>query len=402
VPDVARRRSQQGPPPSPLRVCLVYDCLYPYTVGGAERWYRSLAAELINAGDALTYVTRKQWPDTDPPTIAGLDVVAVSRPDPLYTPDGRRSIGPPLRFGIGVLGYFLRHRRSYDVVHTCSFPYFSVLALRLALLGSGTRIGVDWFEYWSDAYWRGYLGGIKGRVGAIVQRWCARATPLAFVASRRHGDRLRAAGVGGEVVALGGLYAGRPNPGSPSPIRPDPPTVLFAGRLIAEKRADLIGPVMAIVRTVVPTAQALILGDGPARPDVEQAIRLAGVAEAVRLAGFVPEREVELAMAAAVCLLLPTVREGYGLVVIEAAAVGTPSVVVEGPDNAAVELVEPGINGQRAARDDPAEIAAAVIAVIEGGETLRRTTLSWFADHEAELRVETATRRVMATYAESR
>ena len=29
-----------------MRVCIVYDCLFPYTVGGAERWYRNLAERL--------------------------------------------------------------------------------------------------------------------------------------------------------------------------------------------------------------------------------------------------------------------------------------------------------------------------------------------------------------------
>ena len=29
-----------------MRICVVYDCLYPYTVGGAERWYRALAERL--------------------------------------------------------------------------------------------------------------------------------------------------------------------------------------------------------------------------------------------------------------------------------------------------------------------------------------------------------------------
>src|SRR4051812_294831 len=45
-----------------VRVCIVYDCLYPYTVGGAERWYRALVAELIAAGHEVTYLTRRQWP----------------------------------------------------------------------------------------------------------------------------------------------------------------------------------------------------------------------------------------------------------------------------------------------------------------------------------------------------
>ena len=53
------------------------------------------------------------------------------------------------------------------------------------------------------------------------------------------------------------------------------------------------------------------------------------------------------------CLVLPSRREGYGLVVVEAAALGTPSVVVRGPDNAATELVEDGKNGFVAPSADP-------------------------------------------------
>ena len=49
---------------------------------------------------------------------------------------------------------------------------------------------------------------------------------------------------------------------------------------------------------------------------------------------------VHQAIRRASCLLLPSRREGYGLVILEASAVGTPSIVVRAPDNAAVELIE--------------------------------------------------------------
>ena len=44
-----------------LRICLVYDCLYPHTVGGAERWYRNLAERLAAEGHEVTYLTLRQW-----------------------------------------------------------------------------------------------------------------------------------------------------------------------------------------------------------------------------------------------------------------------------------------------------------------------------------------------------
>ena len=49
----------------------------------------------------------------------------------LYTAGGRRRILPPLVFGARCVLHLLRHGRRYDVVDTCAFPYFSLLAAAL-------------------------------------------------------------------------------------------------------------------------------------------------------------------------------------------------------------------------------------------------------------------------------
>jgi glycosyltransferase involved in cell wall biosynthesis len=101
-------------------------------------------------------------------------------------------------------------------------------------------------------------------------------------------------------------------------------------------------------------------------------------------------------------MLLPSSREGYGLVVIEAASVGTPSVVVDGPDNAAVELIEEGVNGSIAATEAPDAVAAAIALVHAQGEDLRRRTTEWFAAAAPRLTVETSARTVLDSYAARR
>jgi glycosyltransferase involved in cell wall biosynthesis len=115
----------------------------------------------------------------------------------------------------------------------------------------------------------------------------------------------------------------------------------------------------------------------------------------------VSAEQVRHTMHDAMCLLLPSRREGYGMVVIEAAAVGTPSVVVAGPDNAAVELVEEGVNGHVAASSDPDDVAAAIVRVHEGGAALRARTAEWFRRRAPELQVGASARRVLETYERS-
>jgi glycosyltransferase involved in cell wall biosynthesis len=114
-----------------VRICLVYDCIYPHTIGGAERWYRNLGERLAVAGHDVTYLTRRQWPVGTDAGVPSVRVVAVTGEMSLYAPGGRRKISPPIIFGLGVLWHLLRHGRRYDIVHTAAFPYFSVIAAAL-------------------------------------------------------------------------------------------------------------------------------------------------------------------------------------------------------------------------------------------------------------------------------
>jgi glycosyltransferase involved in cell wall biosynthesis len=384
-----------------MRVCIVYDCLFPWTIGGAERWYRNLAERLVAEGHEVTYVTRRQWQVDDAPDLPGIRVIAVSGPDELYGPDGNRAVAPPLRFGRGVLGHLLRHGGEYDVVHTASFPYFSVLAAGVARRRWGRAAGsapfrlvVDWHELWSRTYWREYLGAGPGTVGWLVQHACVRTPQRAFTFSRLFRDRLVAEGVAGEVTVLEGEYAGDLTPPQP---RPAEPLVVFAGRHIAEKRAPLAVAAIAAARARGADVRGLILGDGPERPQVLEAIAAHGLEGVVDAPGFVPAEEVAAALDRALCLLHPSSREGYGLVVVEASAHGTPVIVAEGEDNASVELVAPGENGYVAAPTADA-LADAIVAVRDAGLPLRERTCAWFAANAERLSLDRSLDVVAAAY----
>jgi glycosyltransferase involved in cell wall biosynthesis len=377
-----------------MRVCLVYDCLFPHTVGGAERWYRSLAERLAADGHEVTYLTLRQWERGTDAGVEGVDVRVVGPRMELYDGPGHRRILPPVVFGAGVLWHLLRHGRRYDVVHTCSFPYFSLLAAALVAPLRRYRIAVDWFEVWSRHYWQEYLGR-AGWVGWGVQRLCARVPQRAFCFSRLYARRLREEGLRGELTILAGIYEG---PKTPRPMRTAEPLVVFAGRHIPEKRVPAVVPAIAALRERLPGVRALILGDGPDRPLVQQEVREHGLQDVIEVPGFVSTEEVQDAIARALCMLLPSRREGYGLVVVEAAASGTPSVVVAGEDNAAVELIEDGVNGVVAPSASPQDIAAAIETVSRAGERMRRSTIEWFTEHARRLSVEESLTQVLAVY----
>jgi glycosyltransferase involved in cell wall biosynthesis len=380
-----------------MRVCVIYDCLFPYTIGGGERWFRNLAERMAAEGHEVTYLTLRQWKRGEQIDLdARVRVVTAGPPMALYTSGGRRRILPPLVFGLGVFLHLIRNGRRYDVVHACAFPYFSLLSAALLRRLRRYELEVDWFEVWSRSYWIDYLGGLGGRVGALVQRLCARVPQRAFCFSELHARRLREEGLRGSVTVLRGLYAGSTE--AVVPRRGDP-IVLFAARLIAEKQATLG---VAAIALAVPRIEGLrgeFLGDGPERAALEAAIAEHGLGEAVSAPGFADAETVDGEMRRAMCMLLPSRREGYGMVVVEAAARGTPSIVIAGADNAATELIEEGVNGTVAAGADPQSVADAIVRIHDGGVPLRERTAVWFAQNAEQLSLESSLRTVLAGYA---
>jgi glycosyltransferase involved in cell wall biosynthesis len=380
-----------------MRIALVYDCLYPATVGGAERWLRALADALAEEHE-VTYVTRRQWRRGEDP-LPGVRSVAVAPGGSLHREDGRRRLLPPALYGVGVFLHFLRHRRRYDAVHCLSYPFAPLVAVRTALAGRGVRVRCEWLEYLSSSYWRSY-GTVLGRLGAFLQRLCLRLTPEAVVFSSHTERRLREAGFRGSIELLGGLaFLPEPAPAGDGEVASaHRALVLFAARHVRDKRPAIVPDAIAAARRRRPDIEAIVAGEGPERGRVLRRIRELGLEAAIQAPGFVSAAELEELYRRAACVLSPSSRDGYGMVVAEAAVRGVPVVVCPGPDNAAAERVVDGVNGRIAGGCEPDEVGAAIADVIEGGAELRASAAHWYREHAEELSVDATLRRARALY----
>jgi len=105
------------------------------------------------------------------------------------------------------------------------------------------------------------------------------------------------------------------------PIKAEHPVMVYAGRLKRAKRPDHALRAFQIVKEKVPNAEFWIIGDGPFRADLA---RLAG--DGVSFFGALPDMKRRELIERAWVLVNPSVREGWGLNVVEANAVGTPCV----------------------------------------------------------------------------
>lgn len=357
------------------RVAIAYDCLFPVHTGGGERVYRRMAELFVERGAHVTYVTRSDWA-TDAAPRAPFDIAGVWRGD-ITDADGTRRTVSAVKFAAALWRHFVRHRGSYDAVIVAALPVLNVFAVRLALLGTGTTLIVDWLEVWPWRKWRVYAGPLTGTIAWTLQSVAVHLGDVLTVNSAFTRERLQSYRRSAAPLVLGlvDLVGGDPEA---SVVPSDPPTVLFVGRHIADKHLDALPPALAHARRRVPGLLAKVTGQGPETDRARRAAREAGVAQVVEFAGRVDEEELRRSYRAASVLVNPSEREGFGLVVAEAAAAATPSVVVAGDDNAAAELVHDGVNGYVASDRTPERLGDAIADAVLAGRALRESTLAWF------------------------
>ncbi|MGW4927850.1 glycosyltransferase family 4 protein [Agromyces sp. NPDC004153] len=356
------------------RVAIAYDCLFPIDAGGGERVYRRMAELFAERGSTVDYVTRR---GRDAGPDAGFTVAGVWSGD-IADASGTRTTSSAVGFALALFRYFVRHRRDHDLVVVAALPVLNVFAVRFALLGTGTVVATDWLEIWTWRKWRAYSGALVGTVAFVLQSLGVHVGRVQTVNSGFTRDRLRRYRRRADPVVLGLVdLVGEGTDAAGATATP--PFALFVGRHIPDKRLDALPPALAAARVAVPRLEAVVAGSGPETDAARRAAEASGVAGAVRFAGRVPDDELERLMGEAAVLVNPSAREGFGLVVAEAASHGTPSVVVAGEDNAAAELVVDGENGFVAASVAPDVLGAAIARAVERGEPLRRSTAAWFA-----------------------
>lgn len=111
----------------------------------------------------------------------------------------------------------------------------------------------------------------------------------------------------------------------PARAKPRTPEFVFVGRLVWWKAVDLL--LAAMER--VPGARLRIIGDGPERARLEARAKAGAAADRIGFEGFRPQAEICDALVGATALVLPSMRECGGAVILEAFACRTPAIATD-------------------------------------------------------------------------
>ncbi|MGF1480915.1 MAG: glycosyltransferase [Cyanophyceae cyanobacterium] len=142
----------------------------------------------------------------------------------------------------------------------------------------------------------------------------------------------------------------------------EPPVILGVGRLHPQKDFPTLIRAFARVRREQP-ARLVILGGGPERQRLQALVRELALEEDVALLGFVPNPFAYMARAAV--FVLSSAWEGFGNVIAEAMAVGTPVVSTDCPSGPA-EILDNGQYGHLVPVGNSEALSQAVLAVLAG------------------------------------
>ncbi|MEU4531157.1 glycosyltransferase family 4 protein [Micromonospora ureilytica] len=279
--------------------------------GGAEVYAWQVARDLVTAGAEVTFVTARPSGQRGDEVRDGIRIIRVG---------GRWSIYPR------VLGWLLRHRRRFDAVVDCQngIPFFSP-----AVLPANVPV-ICVIHHVHDRQFRLYFGPLVGRFGAwlegpVAGRIYRRCVTLAVSPSTATAVRDRLGWTGPVVVVPNGADADHPRGG----VRDARPRLVCVGRVTRHKRVDLVLDAVERLRPERPDLRLDIVGGGPDVETIRRQVDERGLTDVVTVHGHLPSAERDALLGAAWLHVSGSWGEGWGLVVVEAAAAGLPTVAFD-------------------------------------------------------------------------
>ena len=316
-----------------LRIAFVYDVVYPWVKGGVEKRIYELAKRLTRSHEVHVYGYH-HWKGPKEIEREGITYHGTIRPRAIYS-SGRRATLPPLLHSLKLLP--LLKQEHFDVLDCQAAPYFTCYSS----IASPSSMVITWHEFWGD-YWLEYLG-MAGITGKKIERGLFSFKNHIAVSQKTRLDLLDAGLRKSIQVIPNGISVSEIRKVKPSDLSSD---FIFVGRLIPEKNVTFLLRVFAHIKMEMPDFNAVIIGDGPERDKLEKLCKDLGLENNVAFLGFLKNSlEVISHMKASKVFVFPSIREGFGMVVLEAMASGLPVVTLNHPMNASKFLVKNGRSG---------------------------------------------------------
>ncbi len=194
------------------------------------------------------------------------------------------------------------------------------------------------------------------------------------------------------------FFPRRPDPDliSSLGLEEDGPVIGSIGRMVPEKGQQYLLEAMTRIRRALFGARLLLFGTGPLLPWLRQRADQLGIKDACIFAGVIPD--IERAYSLFDLFVLPSLREPFGLVLLEAMA--SRKCVVATAAGGPLDFIESGRNGILVPPADPCSIADAVIDIFNDTRKRKRLARAGYISARYRFNIQKMVRSVERIYAD--
>ncbi len=344
---------------------LMFSHGYPPTISGVTLVVQKVARAMVERGHAVTVVTASEKNLPYQAEDQGVELRRIfGVPNPFWW-EG------PMPFLTPLAAHRLAEHFQPDIIHTHDNAYLGLMLSRLHWEGSPhlitscytlpsfftqlTRL-IGLHNLSESLLWKYYVGNLN-RYEHVV--FCTRTHERDFLA---HGLTPPTTVISNGVNIL--RYRPDKQPGEDIDGRyhlPSHPRILSVGRLMRDKRLDLLVKAMRLVCDSV-DAHLLVVGRGSERRKLKTLVHKLHLENNIHLLGYVPEDDLPALYRASDLFAIPSMVEVQSIPALQAAVTGLP--IVAANSAALPELVRSGENGLLVNPLNPHELGEAILQVI--------------------------------------
>ncbi len=342
-----------------MKVAVVTDAIYPYHKGGKEKRIYEITTRLARKGYHVDIYCMNWWHGKTEKVENGVFLHAITNYHPLYGKT-HRSISQAIFF---TFGCFKLMMHDFDVIEVDHMPHLILFPLKLVCLLKRKPLLVTWNEVWGRAYWVSYMG-ILGNIAYFIELASVQTASKIIAISAHTAKKLRQElHYTKEIVIIpNGIDLAAIQKVKPAKIKSD---IIFAGRLLHHKQVDLLLRSIALLTKNYPKISCVIIGQGPEKKRLITLAKSLTISENVH---FMPPVESQYRLYAlfksAKLFVLPSNREGFSIVVLEANACGLPVITINHKDNAAQDLIKKNQSNGLISNANELSIAKSIIKLL--------------------------------------
>ena len=318
-----------------MKICIVSDFFIPHYNGGGERRYYEIAKRMVEMGHSVDLICMKIYGVNSNETIDGINVHHIG---PTIKKPPYRNLFDFIYFILAAFWWIIKH--DYDVIDAQTYapliPGFLAAKIKgIKVVGTIHDVSSASSDQWL------FFPGLASLIEKILVKLpfnkiitVSKSTRNALVENYGvNPKRIHVVYNGVDLDLIDSVKVDKKYENS----------IIYVGRLAPHKHVDDLISAVKILKNEISTIKLKIVGDGIEKEKLTKLVNELGLEKNVEFLGDLDYEDVIQEIKKSNLLVLPSTREGFGMVLAEAGACKVPVIAYK--TGGVVEIVDEGKNG---------------------------------------------------------